>query len=156
MNSTLELIISHFRKAQDRAVSTIRDDLNWKLPSSNRDWVFLCGSQGYNDIRELNGIVVYTHGYGVELRYQDLVIDFDWGEKGEGTGFDVWRLWSYCELNNQFLDRCSHDSIKQWVIEADESKELVKDRLLWYRPLERDIKTTMQNKAAHTNPLHAK
>jgi hypothetical protein len=151
MNPTLALIITDFRQAQDRAVATIRDDLNWKLPSSNRNWVFLCGSEGYNPIRELNGVKICTHGYGIELKYPDLSIDFDWGEQGEGTGFDTWRLWSHCELNKRFLDACTHDAIRDWLEEALHSNELVKDRLLWYGPDERLIKTTEQNKRMESN-----
>ena len=152
MNTTLKQIISDFREAQDRAVATIRDDLKWKLPSSNRDWVFLCSSEGYNGIRELNGIKIYTHGYGIELRYPDLIIDFDWGEEGEGTGFDTWRLWSHCEVNVRFLDLCNHESIKQWLTEAHDEGELEKDHQLWYRPHERYTKTTEQNKSQDLTP----
>jgi hypothetical protein len=147
MHPTLAQIIIDFRHGQDRAVATIRDDLQWKLPPSNRDWVFLCSTEGYHHIKEHNGIQIYTHGYGVELRYPDLVIDFDWGELGEGTGFDVWRLWNHCERNGRFLDACTHDSIKFWVSEACDSGELVEDRLLCYRAFERHIKTSEQNKS---------
>ncbi|MES2657354.1 MAG: hypothetical protein V4689_01990 [Verrucomicrobiota bacterium] len=146
MNFTLTQIIGEFRQSQDRAVATIRDDLNWKLPPTNCDWVFICGSEGYNYIRELKGIKIYTHGYGIELTFPDMTIDFDWGDQGEGTGFDTWRLWSHCELNNLFLDVCTHDSIRGWLEEAHNASELVKDRLLWYRPHERRINTSEQNK----------
>ena len=152
MNTTLAQIITDFRHGQDRAVATIRDDLNWKLPSSNRDWAFLCGSEGYRHIREHNGIGINIHGYGIELKYADLDIDFDWGELGEGTGFDTWRLWNYCEVNDRFLDVCTHDSIKLWMEEACVASELLKDRLLCYMPYDRHIKTSEQNKSLHTNP----
>jgi hypothetical protein len=147
MNTTLEQVIADFRQAQDRAVATIRDDLKWKLPPSNRDWVFLCGSEGYYGIRELNGIKIYAHGYGIELKYPDLIIDFDWGEKGEGTGFDVWRLWNHCKVNERFLNECTYESIRQWLMAAHHADELKRDRLLWYRPQERQIKAMEQNKA---------
>jgi hypothetical protein len=124
MNPTLAQIIKEFRQAQDRAVATIRDDLNWKLPPTNRDWVFISGSEGYNHIRELKGIKISTHGYGIELKYPDLSIDFDWGDLGEGTGYDTWRLWSHCEVNSLFLDRCSHNLIKNWLAEAHHANEL--------------------------------
>jgi hypothetical protein len=145
MNPMLTQIIGEFRQAQDRALATIRDELNWKLPPSNSDWVFICGSEGYNRIREFKGIKISTHDYGIELKYPDLIIDFEWGDLGEGTGFDTWRLWSFCELNDLFLDQCSHDRIKDWLEEAHHGNELEKNRHLWYRPHELHIKTLEQN-----------
>jgi hypothetical protein len=132
MNSTLSEIIRAFRTAQDRGVAALRDQLGLPMPSSNRHWVTLCGELDLNKKRELRGIGIYTHGHGVELTFQDESIDFDWGEHGEGNGFDAWRLWSHCEVNKVFLGKCDHDAIKAWLHEAFQGGELVKDRLLYY------------------------
>lgn len=133
MNPTLSAIIEKFRQAQDLALVTIRNDLGWKLPSTNREWVGICSLENYHQVRELNGIQIYTHGYGIEITYPDLSIDFDWGDRGEGTGFDAWRLWMHCLNNDLFLDQCTHDEIQTWLVNAHQLGELLKDSRMWYR-----------------------
>ncbi len=133
MDSTLSCIIYEFRIAQDRAVATIRDEFKWKMPPSNREWVDLCISEGYYQVREMCGLRIYAHGYGIEIIYPDLTIDFDWGECGEATGFDTWRLWNHCQVNHLFLGDCTYELIDGWLSIAYSKGALAKDRLLYYR-----------------------
>ena len=46
-------------------------------PTSNRDQVAICGETGLYAVRWVNGVEVYAHGYGIELTFPDLAIDFD-------------------------------------------------------------------------------
>ena len=84
-------IFAAFRSAQDRAVATLTKDFGYPRPDSVSAWAFYCKDQGFHyDRVTKNGIVCYFHGYGVEVTFPDLVIDFDWGDAGEPDGFDGW------------------------------------------------------------------
>lgn len=39
-----------------------------------------------------NGVKYFKHGYGCAVHLKGGSVDFDFGEKGEITGFDIWRL----------------------------------------------------------------
>src|SRR5688572_7383900 len=108
MNPTLARIIAAFRAAQDRAVATLTHTFQIPLPASNVDWLRVCSEGELHKRKEWNGIGIYTHGYGIELTYPDLSIDFDWGDRGDADGFDSWRLWNFCETNQFFLGQCTY------------------------------------------------
>lgn len=98
MHEALATVIREFRAAQDLAVVTLRDRLGVKLPATNRDWSrwahFGDSPQQatLHGLGQAHGLFIRTHGYGVGIRFPSLIIDFDWGDCGEGYGFDVWRL----------------------------------------------------------------
>ncbi len=71
------------------------------------------------------------------MNFPSVSIDFDWGDMGEGYGFDLWRLWKHCTVNRLFLDLLTYDSIKYKLELAEAASELVGDRLLLYQPEER-------------------
>ena len=85
----------------------------------------------------MNGIGVYAHGYGIELSFDGLTIDFDWGDLGEPDGFDAWRLWNFYQTNGFVVDCASSCQIRSWLEEAITLGELTKDRLLYYSPANR-------------------
>ncbi|MCO6047045.1 hypothetical protein NG895_24365 [Aeoliella sp. ICT_H6.2] len=136
MHQVLDNLIDRFRRAQDLAVDTLLHDLSIPLPESNRAWPFYCAANGLHDTRELNGIGIYAHGYGVELKINDLVIDFDWGDNGERDGFDAWRLWNFQAGNCPEME-CSHNAVKDWLETAFNEGELIKDTSLYYDPRRR-------------------
>ena len=114
MNPALRRLIRRFRAAQDYAVAfiagTLHDVLDVRLPTSQCDWVKICGETEPYAVHQVSGVEVYSHGYGIELvfhrfaidsdwgdpsvesAFPDLAIDLDWGGHGEPDGFAVWRL----------------------------------------------------------------
>jgi hypothetical protein len=92
MHETLRNLIDEFRTAQDVGVRTLVNDLRIPRPKSGLDWHRYCCEHGLFQVRLIDDVAFYAHGYGVELKIKGLIIDFDWGDKGQGDGFDVWRL----------------------------------------------------------------
>jgi hypothetical protein len=90
VHPSLVALIERFRAARDRGVAFIVDvlgpTLGVRLPRTPGEWVAICGEAGLYKVRWVNGVEVYAHGYGVELDFGGLVIDFDWGEAGEPDG----------------------------------------------------------------------
>jgi len=138
MNPVLAEMIGRFRSAQDRGVAFVTDVLGPALgvrrPASNREWVAICGDCGLLKRRHLEGVEVYAHGFGIELIFDGLTIDFDWGDRGEPDGFDGWRLWYFCQTNAIKVDCGSCSQVRSWLEEAVVLGELTKDRLLYYSP----------------------
>ena len=118
MHEDLQQVIRHFRASQDLAVTTLRDRLGVPMPPSNIAWAeWSHGKEGpqHSALHELglqHGLQIRTHGFGVEIRFPNLYIDFDWGDCGEGYGFDVWRLWNHCCENRIFLEDLTHKLLK--------------------------------------------
>ncbi len=71
MQTALMTLIERFREAQDRGVAFILGvlgpTLGVKLPASPLDWIAICGETGLYNVRWINGVDVYTHGYGIEF-----------------------------------------------------------------------------------------
>ncbi|MCA9175244.1 MAG: hypothetical protein KDB14_12235 [Planctomycetales bacterium] len=123
MKAELDVLIQYFRDAQDIGVATIRDVLQMPLPKSGLDWVQYCCNHGIQRLKELNGVPIYAHGFGIELTLGELTIDFDWGPNGEPDGFDAWRLYNFT-LTNATGVECSHNDVIQWIDAAFENGEL--------------------------------
>jgi hypothetical protein len=136
MNPELESLIKQFRTAQDVGVATIRDTLSIPLPKSGPDWVHYCCANGLQKINELNGIPIYAHGYGIQLKIDDLTIDFDWGPNGEPDGFDAWRLYNFT-LDNATGVRCTHKDVIRWIEAALENGELERIDYTYFDPKRR-------------------
>lgn len=66
------------------------------LPRSNTEWA--CNELPQTGILP-GGIKYFKHGYGVAVHLKSGTVDFDFGEKGEINGFDVWRLSAFAEEN---------------------------------------------------------
>lgn len=141
MHPSLAALIGRFRAAQDRGVRFVADvlgpALGVRLPSTTGEWVAICGGTGLYNVRWINGVEVYSHGYGIELIFAGLTIDFDWGERGEPDGFDVWRLYNFARLNPCGPPGPEHAAVAAWVEEAAERGELTRDRHLYYSPVHR-------------------
>ncbi len=140
-------LIAQFRAAQDRGVSFIVDvlgpTLGVRLPTSNDGWVYHCCDVGLYNVRRVNGVEVYAHGYGIELTFPDLSIDFDWGDCGEPDGFSGWWLWNFARCNGLRFGCCdlTRKVVWDWVEEATLRGYLTRDRLLYYSPAHRVVPT---------------
>jgi hypothetical protein len=144
MHPQLLDIIDSFRQAQDRGVRWIVEVLGSilgvPLPKSNREWVTICGEYGLYQIHRVNGVEIYAHGYGIELIFPDLTIDFDWGESGEPDGFDTWRLWNFLSINKRNVGQVDYTQIRSWLEEAYQLGELTREGIysdLYYSPAHR-------------------
>ncbi|MFO0797776.1 MAG: hypothetical protein U0804_09870 [Gemmataceae bacterium] len=102
------------------------------MPASADEWVTICGETGLYNARWVNGVEVYSHGYGIELNFAGLTIDFDWGEFGEPDGFDIWRLYNFARLNPCGVPSPEHADVAGWVEEAAAAGELTRDRSRYY------------------------
>lgn len=156
MHPVLEDMIVRFRAAQDIGVAfvdrVLADVLGVRRPTSGPDWVTLCQESGLYHIRKVNGVVVYAHGYGIELTDPELSIDFDWGDAGEPDGFDAWRLWWFFESNLLPTACESLGQVRGWLHEAAAAGELTRDRRLYYSPKQRAARTHSSRPAAPASP----
>lgn len=58
------------------------------------------------------------HGYGLELKLNDLHIDYDYSREGRRDGFDAWRLFVYMKkgrFDNRGPDRLVCYRVEDWV-----------------------------------------
>jgi hypothetical protein len=145
-------LIQRFRHAQDRGVAFVADvlgpTLGVRLPRSGNEWVAISGESGLYRVRWVNGVEVYSHGYGIELIFDGLTIDFDWGERGEPDGFDVWRLYNFARLNPCGPLSPEHAEVAAWIEQAAAAGELTRDRSLYYSPAHRAKQRAAEQNAA--------
>lgn len=126
MHVSLDTLIEQFRFAQDIGVSTLVNRVGLPVPNSAHDWAAYCSDNGLARInRTINGVGMYAHGHGVELKIGTLTIDFDWGPNGERDVFDAWRLYNFT-FDNETGVECSHSDVIDWIDAAYASGELVK------------------------------
>jgi hypothetical protein len=103
------------------------------------EWVTICGETGLYNVRWMNGVDVYSHGYGIELIFGGLTIDFDWGEAGEPDGFDGWWLWNFARHNPNGSPCPERAQVGAWIEEAAAAGELTRDCYLYYSPAHRAL-----------------
>jgi len=141
MNPILADMIGRFRSAQDRGVAVIAEvlgpEFGARLPATNREWVTICEECGLYEVRHVDDVGVYAHGYGIELALDGLTIDFDWGDSGEPDGFDTWRLWNFARVNGVAVDGVDFSHVRSWLGEAAACGELTQDSQLYYSPTHR-------------------
>jgi len=140
MKPELDILIRHFRNAQDIAVSAIDRVLRLPRPTSGSAWGKYCFENEIQKRNELNGIPIYAHGYGIELKIDDLTIDFDWGPNGEPDGFDAWRLYNFT-IDNATGVECTHKDVMRWIEEAFEHGQLERIDYTYFDPQRRTERT---------------
>lgn len=96
-----------------------------------------CQENGLYDVDRIDDVAIYCHGFGVELRFDELVIDFDWGDKGQGDGFDGWRLYNFA-LDNCLGIGVSDIELNEWIDRAVATGTLIADGNLYYDPRRRE------------------
>ena len=67
-----------------------------RLPESNTAWA--CNALEQRGFLP-GGAKYFKHGYGCAVHLDNAVVDFDFGDKGQVNGFDVWRLTRFAEGN---------------------------------------------------------
>jgi hypothetical protein len=157
MNESLHTLIGRFRDAQVLAVSTLSDRLGIPKPASNREWPFVANKHGINRRCKRDGIAIYSHGYGVELKFDGRTIDFDWGDNGEPDGFDAWRLTKFARDNGLELETDYH-GVQIWLDDAELEGTLVKSGKLYFDPLRRANPSSIPNPSPNSlnNPMNVR
>lgn len=101
------------------------------LPTSDKEWCKIKLTTLYHDSQK---VVYRKHGYGLEVRINDLIIDFDFGINGQTTGFDLWRLTSYIEQNSINISPLTINEFELLFNEAVASGHIIKfDRLFYLK-----------------------
>lgn len=96
MDAKLRRIIVDYQTAVRVAVALLRD-AGVPRPESSAAWVS-ADVPGQGDIP--GGGRYWKHGFGVCVRTETFVVDFDFGAAGEIDGFDAGRLWQFVERND--------------------------------------------------------
>ena len=110
MDTRLRTLIDDYLASVATAARLLADS-GFQIPRSNTDWA----GNGAVQVGELKGGIKYfKHGYGCRVALPGGEVDFDFGENGEITGFDAWRLASFAE-----------SSLQQYGFESEEDLNLV-------------------------------
>ncbi len=88
-------LVALVRAYQERVAWTVErlEEVGIPRPASTTEWV----GNGIEQQGTLaDGGRYYKHGYGIAVHGGDgVVVDFDFGDSGEITGFNVSRLWGF-------------------------------------------------------------
>lgn len=141
MKPELDTLIDRFRAAQDIGVDAFVRVLKLPLPVSDQAWISYCLKNGIQLVDQINGVPVYAHGHGIEIKLDGLTIDFDWGPNGEPDGFDAWRLYNFT-LDNETHVTCTHLEVISWLEEAREKGEVVRRGHLYFDPIRRSTRAS--------------
>lgn len=128
MNPIIELVIHKYLDSI-AMVTRLLIANQIPLPTSDKEWCKVKLTTLYYDAHK---VVFRKHGFGLEVRINDLIIDFDFGVNGQTTGFDLWRLTSYIEQNSIDI---GHLTIKKFELlfnEAVASGFIIKHDRLFY------------------------
>lgn len=93
MNRQLAHLISDYQKGVNTALHLLQQS-GIQLPLTCVDWAD-SDIPGHGELE--GGIRYYKHGYGCAVSLPTGEVDFDFGEKGEIDGFDLWRLSRFAE-----------------------------------------------------------
>ena len=143
MHRDLHSIIRRFRVDQDAGVRVLIERLGIQPPSSNIAWARALQQEGplsaiaiFERAREM-GMFVRPHGFGIELILDGVTIDFDWGDRGEAYGFDLYRLWNHCYCNKLYFDVITEKLLTIYFQHALARGLFQRDENLFYLPDER-------------------
>ena len=147
MHRDLLSIIRRFRADQDLGVGLLSERLGIEPPSSNIAWARGLQQEGrqsaiaiFERAREM-GMYVRPHGFGIELRIDGLTVDFDWGDRGEAYGFDLYRLWNHCFCNKLYFDVITEKLLTRYFEHSVAQGQFHRDDHLFYLPAERFERT---------------
>ena len=98
MDDRLRSLINDYQVAVSQVVAALVDHAVCERPLSRTNWVTngmaIKGSFG-------NGDSYQKRGYGCLVDYQDLTVDFEFGEEGQSDGFDIPKLQNFLDLNGR-------------------------------------------------------
>ena len=109
MNQQLREVIHLYIESYQSLFIQLAKDLVIELPITAQDWAILNIDQsGVSS----SGIKYRKHGYGVVMRQDNLVVDFDFGKEGQLNGVDPWKLFYFAEENSVSLPYASVNELQ--------------------------------------------
>ena len=99
MDRDLQDLIKKFNDAQEFAVNILETEFYCPRPESAMDFITRCKQAISDKSYQSDSYKIRPHGKGMEFGHCNLKIDFDFGENGEITGFDSWRLFNFVMQN---------------------------------------------------------
>lgn len=128
MDQRLSQLISDYQAAVREAVDLmVRTGI--ARPQSNVAWAG-------TDIRQISdlvgGVRYRKHGYGCAVQLPTGSVDFDFGERGEIDGFDVWRLLGFAGRRLSSYGFAKEDELKDAFETAFANGELLYSGYILY------------------------
>lgn len=125
MNSELYRLVSDYQSSVREAIILLRR-AGIRMPLSDMEWI----NDKIPPEGELGGGVRYRKSSGgcmVTLAAGE--VDFDFGQKGDVSGFDFWKLTLYWQKRSNYYNFLTEDELRSCVDEALVSGVLRKDHL---------------------------
>jgi hypothetical protein len=129
MNPQLRTAIEAYVSASQELFTQLANDLGVSLPIKAHDWAMQ--EIEWSGISQ-SGIKYNKHGYGVSMRLENVIIDFDLGKNGELNGVDPWRLFYFSEDNNFPIPYTSTTQVQEEFKSLEQSGELVYSGYILY------------------------
>ncbi|UOD32160.1 hypothetical protein INH39_11090 [Massilia violaceinigra] len=128
MNKNLKNLISNYQ-ASVRAAVDIMQRSGIPLPTTSSDWINT-DIPGRGELE--GGIAYFKHGFGCHVNLPAGPVDFDFGERGETDGFDLWRLVKFAGPALATYGFATQDEVKECFEAAVNSGSLVSSGYILY------------------------
>src|SRR5579863_3535448 len=114
MDSRLAKLIADYQSRVSDAVAML-GEAGIPRPASNTEWA---ASDAPEQGSLTDGFTYHKHGFGCAVAGPSWGVDFDFGDKGEIDGFDIWRLCAF-----------ARERLSEYGFESDEEIELAVRRV---------------------------
>lgn len=114
-------LIRDYQKQVSYAVKILRES-GIEMPYSSHEWTLR------TDPREgklVGGVSYQRHGRGIWLDLPDGQVDFDFGDQGETTGFDRWRLECFLDSRRDAYPTSTRPELGVWLKDGIIKGELI-------------------------------
>jgi hypothetical protein len=108
MDNRLAQLISDYQESVRAALQLI-DESGIPVPPTSGDWA-ATDIPSFGELK--GGIPYWKHGIGCKVSFPTGTVDFDFGEKGEVDGFDLWRLSQFFKSSKKDYGLCTEDALK--------------------------------------------
>jgi hypothetical protein len=120
MDQRLRQLIADYQQTVANKFEQIRSELGIPAPSTNMDWA--ANGLRYGVLSD--GTQYFKHGYGCAVKYRGGSVDFDFGERGEISGFCASRLWAYARAKGSDYSFATESEVESKITEAASAGEL--------------------------------
>lgn len=108
MDNRLAQLISDYQECVRAALQLI-DESGIPVPPTSGDWA-ATDIPSFGELK--GGIPYWKHGIGCKVSFPTGAVDFDFGEKGEVDGFDLWRLSQFFKCSKKDYGLCTEEALK--------------------------------------------